>query len=75
MCAGGKGMILLLRSFGLGFFYMEGFLVGEHVHEPEAVHVSSTGTEVPAPGTLPDLALGASSSVSFVMSLKINWST
>lgn len=54
---------------------VESFLVGEHVHEPEAVCASSTGTEVPAPGILPDLALGASSSVSFVMSLIINWST
>lgn len=54
---------------------VEGFLVSEHIHELETIRASSMGTEVPAAGTLPDLALGASSSVSFVISLVVNWST
>ena len=31
--------------------------VGEHIHTGRRLHSSSMGTEAPAPGTLPDLAL------------------
>ena len=51
---------------------LESFQVSENIHSGSVVHPSSTGSEAPALGTLPDLALCISSSgcssVSFIIS-------